>query len=98
MTAMKHRCYFCKNEIELQGRILNKDVCSGCHRDLHSCVQCRFHDPGYHDQCGEPRAEKVRDREQRNVCEFFELGGESQDRSNRETEKSRKALDDLFKK
>ena len=91
-------CYFCGKEIESKGRVMRKDICPHCQRDLHACVQCRFHDPGYHNQCREPKAEMIRDRERANLCEFFEFGGGQAKASHSELEVSRRKLEGLFKK
>jgi hypothetical protein len=65
---------------------------------LRCCRNCRFYDPGAPQQCREPQAEPVRDKEAGNYCDFFEplsqhAGGER----DRAVEAKRK-LEDLFRK
>jgi len=93
-------CSFCGKHVQVKGRVMRKDVCPACGRDLHACVQCRFHDTAYHNQCREPNAPLVKDREKANLCDYFEFKGASDaDRGyDREKDKARKSLDDLFKK
>ena len=50
-------------------------MCPSCHSDLHVCANCRFFDRSAHNQCREPAAEFVRDKERANFCELFELAG-----------------------
>ena len=92
------RCYFCRAEIELKGRVMRKDTCPGCGNELHACVQCRFYDPGYHNQCREPKTEMVRDREKRNLCDYFVFGGAGGSSLAQEQEKARQKLEELFGK
>jgi hypothetical protein len=91
-------CRFCGTAVEIRGRALVKDLCPSCRRDLHCCRQCRFHHPPSHNQCREPKAEMVRDREKRNYCDYFEFGAPPETDRSRERTQARKALDDLFKK
>lgn len=68
-------CYFCKKALDIRERVMRKDVCPACGKDLRCCVQCRFHDPGYHNQCREPKAGMVREREKANLCDYFSWSG-----------------------
>jgi hypothetical protein len=68
-------------------------------RDLHACRNCRHYDPAVNNQCREPNAEWVTDRERANFCEFYQLaetprGAGGPDRS----AEARRKLDDLFRK
>ena len=79
------------------------DGCPYCHSDLKCCLNCRFFDPGFNNQCREPQAEWCPDKEKANFCEFFEfgetagnppgMGGAQPDRT-----RARSAFDSLFKK
>lgn len=68
-------CYRCRAELSFEGHVLREATCPSCHSDVHVCVNCRFYDRSAHNQCREPVAEFVRDKERANFCEFFELGG-----------------------
>lgn len=96
-----HTCSFCGHDLELKDRVMRKDTCPGCGRDLHCCLQCRFYDPSCHNQCREPQAEMVRDRDKANQCDFFRFGGgkpKGGEDAESSREKARKELDRLFKK
>jgi hypothetical protein len=52
-------------------RVGRRDTCPRCGVDLHSCRQCRFHDPRAYNECREPQAERVLDKERGNICDYF---------------------------
>ena len=66
-------CQFCGAALPFSGRVKLSEECPACHRDLHSCRNCRFYDPTVNNQCREPQAEWVVDKERRNFCDFFTL-------------------------
>ena len=49
------------------------ESCVTCQAYLHACKNCRFHDPGAHNQCRVPGTEMVRDRAGMNYCDAFEF-------------------------
>ncbi len=70
---MRFSCWKCDEVIELPhgSRVLSRDTCPKCDYDLHSCRNCQFYDPSKHNQCAEPQAEWVRDKEAANYCDYF---------------------------
>jgi hypothetical protein len=93
---VKGKCYFCGAEVEFPDKVFQKDTCAKCKRDLHSYVQCRFYDLKAHNQCREPMADFVRDREKRNSCTYFEFAGRSVESSS--ADDAKRKLEELFKK
>jgi len=89
-------CYFCGKEVAVEGKVFRRDECPHCRRDLHVCVQCRFYDPAAHNMCREPQAERVVEKEKANFCGYFVFSG--RERGADASAKSKKVLDDLFKK
>lgn len=94
-------CPLCGAPLGTPGPIGRADTCPACHKDLHACVACRYHDRSAHNECREPRAEWQPRRDRGNFCDFFEpaeagaaAGGGAV--PEKETERQRK-LDDLFK-
>ena len=96
----KPRCQACGREVVVLGVIGRRDTCAGCDADLHACRQCEFYDVHAANQCREPSADKVADKEGGNFCDFFRL-------STREPEvraatdpaaEARQRLEDLFRK
>lgn len=53
-------------------RVGAREACPRCDADLHACRNCRFYDPSKNNQCAEPQAEWVRDKEAANYCDYFQ--------------------------
>ncbi|MBI1908752.1 MAG: hypothetical protein HYS22_01085 [Deltaproteobacteria bacterium] len=70
---MKGSCFSCGREIESSDRIGRSESCPGCHADLHCCRNCEFYDPSAYNECHEPVAERVLDKERSNFCDCFKL-------------------------
>jgi hypothetical protein len=91
------RCTFCGAEIQIEDRVGRRDECPQCRRDLHACLQCRFYDRSYHNQCRETQAEYVGDKERSNFCDYFQFGRESVSEKSA-AEDAKQKLKGLFKK
>ena len=67
------RCHGCGREHALAAgeRVGFRDACDGCGADLHACLNCRFHDPSAYNECREPNAERVADRDRANRCDYY---------------------------
>ena len=92
------RCHKCKKEINIPKILGRKDICPLCQADLRCCLNCRHHDLNYYNQCREPQAERVLEKDRSNFCDYFKF----RDSASRETtggdiDSARKKLDDLFK-
>lgn len=63
-------CCYCQKAVALPkpGRT---ESCPQCGHDLHCCYQCRFYDPSYNNECREPQAERVVEKEKANFCDYF---------------------------
>ena len=92
-------CYNCNYDVPIKKRPWRQDTCPECNAYLHCCLNCRFYDPDAHNECREPQAKWVRDKEVGNFCDYFEasLERKSIDKNSRRDD-ARKKLDDLFKK
>ena len=91
------RCAFCGADVEVLGRVGRREECPSCKRDLHACLQCKLFDRSYHNQCREPQAACVSEKESSNFCEFFDFGRDAESERAR-AEDSRKKLEELFRK
>jgi hypothetical protein len=74
MSRACHRCGRDIGEIERVGR---RDTCLACGADQHCCRNCRFYEPGYHNDCREPQAERQVDKERGNFCDYFSFATQS---------------------
>ena len=94
-TKKKLICWDCQFEIILIDKVVRADTCPSCNKDLRCCKNCRFWDPGAHNQCRENLTEYVPDREKANFCASFEIRqgklGEGEDLA-----KAKSKLDALF--
>ncbi len=92
------QCYKCQSTIELDGQPGRSETCSKCSAYLHCCLNCTFYDPNAHNQCREPQAEWVKDKEMANFCDFFEAAASSTSPDTSRKDEALKKLNDLFKK
>ena len=88
-------CFSCGRELSIEGKVTRKDLCPHCKAPLRVCLNCRFYDKSAHNNCREPAAEWVRDKEKENFCDYFEptsraAGGQD------EQDEAREALKKLF--
>lgn len=68
------RCFHCGNEITYVDRVGIRAECDKCHSDAHVCKNCAHYDPKVYNECREPQAEVVREKERANVCDYFSPG------------------------
>jgi hypothetical protein len=96
----KPRCQVCGREVVVLGAIGRRDTCEECGADLHACRQCEFYDVYAADQCREPSADKVADKEAGNFCDFFRLsrGTPTGRPAEDPAAEARRKLEELFKK
>ena len=92
------RCFKCSRPVELAAgeRVGFRDSCDGCGADLHVCRNCRHHDPAAYNECREPNAERVGERERANRCDYFSPGDRAAAAS--AGERGKNQLDALFRK
>lgn len=64
-------CWNCNKEITEISRIIRETTCPFCHASQYCCKNCNFYEPEAHNQCREPAAEWVEDKEKANFCEYF---------------------------
>ena len=75
------------------------DACKACNAELHACKMCVEYDVKYAKHCKEPTAEEERKKEQANFCDHFKpKAGAYVATDHSEREKTKSALDDLFRK
>jgi hypothetical protein len=92
-------CYRCGSEIEISGKPSRQELCPKCSAYLHCCLNCEFYDPNAHQQCREPQAELVQDKEGANFCDYFRpLAKARTTPATSRQEEARRRLDQLFKK
>lgn len=64
-------CFSCGRLLDYVDRVGLREECPGCRADVHVCRNCEFYDPKAYNECREPQAEAVRERDRSNRCDFF---------------------------
>ncbi len=90
------RCYSCTAALARGERVGRADLCAGCGAEVRACRNCAFFAPGAWNDCREPSAERVVDKERANFCDFFQLGASTSLAG--EVPGARADLDALFRK
>ena len=98
MFGPERHCQSCGALLQIDGPIGRRDECEACGADLHACVQCRFYDPSASNQCREPEAERIQDKERQNFCDFFQLAAGKGGGGRTPADDARDKLEALFKK
>jgi len=91
------KCWQCGHDLTRADYGREAD-CPGCHKPTRVCRNCRMYAPGRPNDCLEPMAEAVQDKERANFCEHFDPSEQPVDGSP-ETDQDAllKAAEALFK-
>jgi hypothetical protein len=91
------RCHRCLKELAVRIPVARKEVCPSCGCDLRCCLNCGFHAPGTYNECREPQAERVIDKERSNFCDYFVLVSGAGGGQAPKADTAREKLASLFK-
>lgn len=96
---MSLRCYHCAKEIPFaeDQDIGRSEDCPSCNTSLRCCRMCKFYDKSAYNECREPMADRVLDKEKANFCDFFKAGNAGHGGGSEKEDLLSKA-DALFKK
>lgn len=64
-------CASCKKEIPVLDRVGRCEVCPHCRSDLHTCTNCGHYDLSAYNECREPQADRVLEKDRSNFCDYF---------------------------
>lgn len=94
---MSVNCYKCKSttSLELNQSISRNEECPKCATDLRCCKMCGFFDPKAYNECKEPSADRILEKEKANFCDYFKLG--SPDTNNNSKDDMMAKANSLFK-
>jgi hypothetical protein len=70
-------CFHCQKANQVDAKVGFREECQHCKADLHSCKNCHFYDVKVYNQCKEPTADVVKDKEKFNYCEFYQVSSRS---------------------
>jgi len=68
------KCYHCGEPLKFADRIGLREECPKCRNDVHVCKNCAFYDVTAYNECREPSAEVVREKDRANYCDYFQPG------------------------
>ncbi|MDP7321344.1 MAG: hypothetical protein QF441_12080 [Bacteriovoracaceae bacterium] len=73
---MQVKCYNCSHLIELLNaeNIPRSEECPKCYSNVRSCRMCHFYDINAYNECKEPMAERIIDKEKANYCDYYKIG------------------------
>ncbi|MCG3173965.1 MAG: hypothetical protein GMKNLPBB_02182 [Myxococcota bacterium] len=89
-------CWNCGTEYLVLGPVSRGESCRKCLKDIRSCRNCKWWDSNAQNQCREPHADPVQDRETANFCDWFSPGGAAAGKTDESA--ARAKLEMLFKK
>lgn len=84
MAEVRVKCFNCSTELIYSQTPGRRDECSKCGADVHVCMNCKNYDKNAYNECREPQADVVKEKDRANFCDFFApgTGGQSgQDKS-----------------
>ncbi|MCK5884745.1 MAG: hypothetical protein KAG61_13730 [Bacteriovoracaceae bacterium] len=75
-TANIIHCYLCSCELENEygEQVGRHEECVNCRTSLRCCRMCQFYNKLVYNECKEPNAERLLDKEKPNFCSYFVLG------------------------
>lgn len=91
-------CFSCGAVVPILGTVGRRDECHKCGADLHVCKNCQHYDPAAYNECREPQADRVQEKERANFCDFFQPGQGAGADANKAKDDLLSAAEALFKK
>jgi hypothetical protein len=92
------KCHACLKGLEIETPAGRREICPFCGSDLHCCRNCVHHNRGAYNDCREPQAERVIEKDRSNFCDFFvfsDAEAESEGKNSGGSAKTK--LESLFK-
>ncbi len=71
MPDVSVACSACGDVAVFDGVVGRSARCRRCGADLRCCNNCRFCDASAYNECGEPSAERVVEKDRANFCDYF---------------------------
>jgi hypothetical protein len=95
---MSAKCYNCKEKLDFTvGKDLGRgENCIGCFASLRCCKMCNFYDTSAYNECREPTADRIVEKEKANFCDHFKLSGPKKSNES-EVESALDLANSLFK-
>jgi len=91
-------CHACGLASATLGVVSRAASCDACGAELRCCLNCRFHDKSAYNECAEPSAERVLEKNRANFCDYFAPRSERKPATKSEKPSAVGDLDRLFSK
>ena len=77
MNVSEVYCYSCNAKLDIisEQKILRNQECDYCQVQLHCCKMCIHYDKTAYNECREPTAERIVEKEKANFCGHFKIIG-----------------------
>lgn len=74
-------CFNCNQKLDLEAgtKVVRGQECPHCYARLRSCKMCQFFDQSAYNECKEPSADRIVEKENANFCDYYFLKGSSND-------------------
>ena len=97
MTTTNLICWNCGRELpDVPLPVGRGEECPECVAAVRACRMCRFYDPNVSNDCREPMADVVADKERANTCDYFSPASAGKERDEGEAGEARAKLEALF--
>lgn len=90
-------CFSCGKDFVVVERVGRGESCTHCGADLHCCRNCEFYDPAAYNDCREPAAERVVEKDRSNFCDMFQIATQ-REKQKKVADDTKKKLEEMFKK
>jgi hypothetical protein len=92
-------CYSCHAEIlpQIALNISRSTHCPKCDNALKCCRMCLFYNQSSYNECEEPIAEKITDKEKANFCDYFKISNPASLKEKFDKNSQLEKLKSLFK-
>jgi hypothetical protein len=96
----EHRvvCHACATALDYDGILPRASTCAGCGADLRCCLDCTFYDPAAYNDCREPSADRVLEKDRANFCDYFRPADHSESDRSKSSDDPKSELEKLFAK
>ena len=91
-------CYKCHYELNLDSDYGRQDTCRKCGMSTRCCYNCEHYDPSKYNECTEPVADRVVNKENGNFCDYFKPSKALKSGAKDVKSEALKAAEALFKK
>ena len=71
MAVTKLNCFQCGTEMTFGSLPGRRDECPKCGADVHACRNCAHYDRSAYNECREPQADRVQEKDRANFCDHF---------------------------